>query len=254
MSIAPTPPVGSGLPTHLDLPHTDDKPVENFYQPEQSFLLTGSLTPHLDRLHPDGRYAIGSDSGIYWELKPNVLDGCRAPDWFYIPGVPKTLGGILRKSYVMWQEKVPPRLVVEYVSGSGAEERDATPETGKFWVYERGIRAEYYAIHDPFRRTLDVFHRTRGRYRAMTPDAAGRFPIPEMKLALGIWDGRFHGYKAHWLRGWNEAGDLIPAPEEQAEQQRRRAEQERQRADQERRRADALAAKLRDLGVDPDQL
>ncbi|MHC5830119.1 MAG: hypothetical protein ACYT04_82865, partial [Nostoc sp.] len=39
---------------------------------------------------------------------------------------------------------------------------------------------------------------------------------------------------------------------QRAQQERQRAEQERQRAEQERQRADILAAKLRELGVDPD--
>jgi hypothetical protein len=39
-------PSKSVLPTHLDLPYKDDKPVENDDQPEQSALLTSSLIPH----------------------------------------------------------------------------------------------------------------------------------------------------------------------------------------------------------------
>ncbi len=38
---------------------------------------------------------------------------------------------------------------------------------------------------------------------------------------------------------------------EQSEQERLRAEQAEQQAEQERQRADALAAKLRELGIDP---
>ncbi|MGB5898049.1 MAG: hypothetical protein WBG66_07605 [Geitlerinemataceae cyanobacterium] len=41
---------------------------------------------------------------------------------------------------------------------------------------------------------------------------------------------------------------------EQAQQERQRAEQECQRAEQEKQRAEVLAAKLRELGVDPDTL
>jgi Uma2 family endonuclease len=40
---------------------------------------------------------------------------------------------------------------------------------------------------------------------------------------------------------------------ERAEQERERAEQERERADQQRERADKLAAKLRAMGIDPDE-
>ena len=41
-----------------------------------------------------------------------------------------------------------PVLMIEFVSGDGREERDTTPNSGKFWVYERGIRAAYYAIYE----------------------------------------------------------------------------------------------------------
>jgi hypothetical protein len=42
--------------------------------------------------------------------------------------------------------------------------------------------------------------------------------------------------------------------EKLAQQERQRAEQERQRAEQERQRAEQLAAYLRSIGVDPDNL
>ena len=38
------------------------------------------------------------------------------------------------------------------------------------------------------------------------------------------------------------------------EQERQRAEQESQRAEQERQRANALAEKLRELGINPDEI
>jgi sRNA-binding protein len=70
----------------------------------------------------------------------------------------------------------------------------------------------------------------------------------------------------HWLRWWDEGGNLLLWSSEKAELERLRAEQERQRAEQEkqraeeaiaqleteRRRSEALAAKLRELGIDPN--
>ena len=128
MSIAELP--TSQLPTHLDLPYTDDIPKDDFYHPEQSYLLTSSLWPHLCRLHPNVNFFIGSDCGIYWlHNQKEPLKGCKSPDWFYVPDVPNLLDGRLRNSYVMWQEKVSPLLIVEYVSGDGSKERDETRET-----------------------------------------------------------------------------------------------------------------------------
>ncbi|HEX4611790.1 MAG TPA: Uma2 family endonuclease [Urbifossiella sp.] len=236
MSIADTP--AAALPTHLDLPCEDGKPVENFYQPYQTALLTAVLTPWLDRLHRDGQYLVGADNGIYWEITDPPLDGCRAPDWFYIPGVPKLLDGGLRRSYVLWQEKIPPLVVIEYVSGSGAEERDRTPQAGKWWVYEQAIKAGYYVIHDPDRGELEVYALTNGRYQIVPATAAGRFPITPLGIELGHWEGDFQGNPAVWLRAWDRAGGLLPTAEE--------------RADAEKTRANALAARLRAHGIDPD--
>ncbi|MEG4029825.1 MULTISPECIES: hypothetical protein [unclassified Microcoleus] len=56
----------------------------------------------------------------------------------------------------------------------------------------------------------------------------------------------------NWLRWWDNLGNLLLWISEQAEPQRQRADQESQRADQESQRAERLAAKLRELGVDPD--
>ena len=101
MSIADAP-VEVTRRAHLDLPETDGKPVENTYQPFQAALLTGILTPVLSRLHPDGNFLVGSDTGFYWRRTKDPLEGCRAPDWYYVANVPPLLDGEFRRSYVLW--------------------------------------------------------------------------------------------------------------------------------------------------------
>jgi hypothetical protein len=86
-----------------------------------------------------------------------------------------------------------------------------------------------------------------GAYQTQAADAEGRVRIPELDLWLGIWPGERLGKTMNWLRWWDSQGNLLLWSSEQAQQ-------ERQRAEQERLRADLLAAKLRELGVDPDRL
>src|SRR5262249_26534568 len=146
----------------------------------QSELLTGCLLPRLNELHPDGQFFVGCDVGIYWSVTQPPLDGCRAPDWFYVPGVPPLIDGRRRRSYVMWYEHVRPLVAIEYVSGDGREERDATPGKGKFWVYEQPVGAGYYAIHDPEKEggpVIELYENIRGRFRPVPPNASGRYPI-----------------------------------------------------------------------------
>ncbi len=55
-----------------------------------------------------------------------------------------------------------------------------------------------------------------------------------------------------WLYWYDRDGQRYPTPDEQIERADLLIEQERQQTELERQRADRLAAKLRDLGIDPD--
>lgn len=243
----------ASLPTHKDLPDSDGAIVESFLEHPQSFLLTDAIFPLLEKLHPDGQFAIGMDTGIYWKITEPSLAGCKAPDWFYVPGVSPTQEGEVRRSYVLWQELVPPRIVIEYVSRDGKEEHDATPETGKFWVYEQGIGAEYYLIYD-FQHggKIEGFHLEDGRYRTLKPNKHGHIEVPPMGVALGLWKAEYRNQDVPWLRWYDLKGKLVPISEEIIEKDGKRILKLEKKAHEERERADRLAEKLRQLGVDPD--
>jgi Uma2 family endonuclease len=211
------------LPDHTQLPESDGRFVKNFQEHPQSILLTSSISPVLDALHPDRKYAIGQDCGIYWRLTEPPERGAEAPDWFYVPNVPPLLNGERRRSYVLWKEIVSPLIAIEFTSGDGTEERDRTSpfssdeaKAGKFWVYEQAVRIPFYAIYQP-----------------CVPNDRGHFSIPSLGVELGIWQGRYMNQDLPWLRWWDNVGKLLLTGDERAEK---------------------LAAKLRELGVNPDEL
>jgi Uma2 family endonuclease len=255
LDLPPAPPRTDGappwcFPDHTMLPDRDESFVKNAHEPPQSQLLTETILPVLQGIHPDGEFLIGQDLGIYWKLIQPPLRGALAPDWFYVPNVPPIVDGLVRRSYVMWQEElVSPHIAIEYVSGDGSEEHDRTPETGKFWIYEQRIRARHYAIYDVKRAQLEVYRLLFRpfRYELMAANDRGHYPIDGMNVELGIWQGTFQGHAYPWLRWWDSEGRLLPTQEERAEQERRRADQERQRAER-------LAERLRSLGVNPDEV
>jgi Uma2 family endonuclease len=151
------------LPDHKQLPDSDGTFVKNFQEHPQSIVLTSSIAPVLEKLHPDGCYCIGQDSGIYWRMMEPPEKGAEAPEWFYVPNVSPLLDGEYRRSYVLWKEFVSPLIAIEFVSGNGSEERDTTPpseteKAGKFWVYEQAIRVPFYVIFDGFRDNLEAYH------------------------------------------------------------------------------------------------
>lgn len=61
----------------------------------------------------------------------------------------------------------------------------------------------------------------------------------QLRLYLGVYEGL--------LRFFTRDGQLVPTPEETAEQVQQKAEQAEQKAER-------LAAKLRELNIDPDTI
>jgi Uma2 family endonuclease len=272
------------FPDHTQLPESDGTFVKNFQEHPQSIILTDSIGPVLERRHPDGRYCIGQDCGIYWRETEPPEQGAEAPDWFYVPNVsPRPEQGKYRRSYVLWREHLAPLIALEFASGNGSEERDATPllitdegevqKPGKFWVYEQIIRIPYYGIYEISNDKLEVYHLRDLSYQKLAPNQRGHYPIEPLEIELGLWQGSYQNQTQIWLRWWDSQGNLLLIGDERAEleklrteqehqraeQEHQRAEQERQRAEQERQRAERaeqkaarLAERLLAMGIDPD--
>ncbi len=249
------------LPDHTQLPESDGSFVKNFQEHPQSLLLTSSICPVLDALHPDGQYAIGQDCGIYWRLTEPPERGAESPDWFYVPNVPPLLNGERRRSYVTWKEIIAPLIAIEFTSGNGAEERDTTSpfasqdsKAGKFWVYEQAIHIPFYAIYEVEKASVEVYELIGGRYQRCVPNQRGHYPIAPMGVELGIWSGEYMNQTFPWLRWWDGQGNLLLSGEERAAVAEQRLAVSDRRAEASDRRAEQLAAKLRELGINPDEV
>ena len=182
------------FPDHTQLPEEDGTFVKNFQEHPQSIILTDSLGPVLQQLHPDGHYAIGQDCGIYWRETEPPEKGAEAPDWFYVPNVPPLLDGQYRRSYSLWREFVAPLIILEFASGDGTEERDRTSlsysgnevtRPGKFWVYERIVRVPYYGIYEVANGNLEVYNLVDGFFEKMSPNERGHYAIAHFRCRIG---------------------------------------------------------------------
>jgi hypothetical protein len=73
-------------------------------------------------------------------------------------------------------------------------------------------------------------------------------------LGLKLWDGVFEEREDTWLRRCDAQGNVILTGEERARMEAERANYEAAAQREAEDRAAHLAAKLSELGVDPDQL
>lgn len=224
------------FPDHTQLPESDGTFVKNFQEHPQSLILTDSIQPVLQRLQPDGQYAIAQDCGIYWRETDPPERGAEAPDWFYVPNVPPRLGSQIRRSYVLWREYITPVIALEFASGDGSEEKDRTPlarsetresgKPGKFWVYEQVMRIPYYCIYLITSGQLEVYHLIDTTYQQMTPNERGHYVIAPIQVELGVWRGIYQNHpEQSWLRWWDLAGNLLLTGWEQANQEKLKRQQ-----------------------------
>jgi Uma2 family endonuclease len=253
----PPRPARETLPTMYDLPSEDpEEPgLPDEYHYLQPHLLSATL--QLTTYAANEVFSVG-DMNLYYDVDHPLWH--KRPDWFAVVGVPRLYEGRdMRLSYVVWQERVNPFVVVELLS-PGTEKEDlgqtdrvlGTPPT-KWEVYEQILRIPYYILFDRYTNSLRAFHLVGGHYQPLDLTDQ-RIQIPEWQISLGVWQGVYKGIERLWLRWFDVDGRLIFSAEERADQAEERAKQAEGQASQAEERATRLAQRLRELGIDPDDV
>jgi Uma2 family endonuclease len=191
------------------------------------------------------------------EGKPTIRT---APDVMVVFGRPKGRRG----SYMQWEEGgIAPQVVFEIRSPGNRFGKMLE----KFRFYEQYGVEEYY-IYDPDDGSLEGWRRGTTRLEEI-PEMAG-FVSPRLGIRfepgegpnnltiVGPGDKRFLTY-VELVERLEFADQRAQAERQRAEEQAQLAQAERQRAEEqaqlaqaERQRADRLAARLRELGIEPD--
>ncbi|NJR32195.1 MAG: Uma2 family endonuclease [Chamaesiphon sp. CSU_1_12] len=213
------------LPTADELPCSDDTPVDNELQE-----IIPSLLKSILRILWDERmdWFFGIDMGIYTDPERPAI----VPDGFLCLNVERHYDEQLRLSYLLWEEEIPPILVLEVVSNKPGGEY-----TTKLDEYTR-MGVLYYIIYNPKRRRkprLEIYKLIDGKYELQDGNPIW---MPEIGLGIGSERASFDRLMREWLYWYDGNNQRYPTPDEQIEK--------------ERRRADRLAAQLRALGIDPD--
>ena len=229
---------------------SDEPPLESDLHLHQIILLLKCL--ELWWQNRNDFYAAGNLT-IYYSQRQLKSEEFRGPDFFVVLGCDSKP----RKSWVVWQENGQyPNIIVELLSSS----TKATDKGLKKQIYQDIFRTPEYFWFDPYNLEFAGFHLVDGNYQPIEPNPQGWLWSQQLNLYLGVQDNK--------LRYFTPEGQLVPTPEELAQQEAQRADQEAQRADQEAQRAEQeaqraeqevqraerLAAKLRELNIDPDSL
>jgi Uma2 family endonuclease len=228
------------LPTADELPCSDDTPVDN----ELQELIPTLLKSILQILWADRMdWFFGIDMGVYYHPEQPAI----VPDGFLSLGVERFYDEELRPSYVLWEEQVVPSFVLEVVSVTPGREY-----TSKLDDYAR-MGVLYYVIYNSKRRRkpkLEIHKLVNGKYELQDTNP---FWMPEIGLGIGYERGDHCGLTRDWLYWYAEDNQRYPTPAEQIKQVQLQVVQERSQLAQERMRSNKLAAKLRLLGIDPDE-
>ena len=195
--------------------YSDEPPLETELHLEQIILLLTCLKwLWQDR---NDFYAAGNLT-IYYSQNKRKNEDFRGPDFFVILDTERKL----RKSWVVWEEDGKyPNVIVEILSESTAD----TDKEAKKKLYQNTFRTPDYFWFDPYTLEFAGFHLVDGEYEPLEPNEQGHLWSKQLGLYLGIHEGL--------LRYFTAEGKLVPTPEELAEK---------------------LAAKLRELNIDPDSI
>lgn len=201
---------------------SDEPPLESDLHLEQIMLLLQCLK-WLWRDRNDF-YAAGNLT-IYYSPHQRKSEFFRGPDFFLVLGCERRS----RKSWVVWEEHGKyPNVIVEILSDSTANTDKGLKKT----IYQDTFRTPDYFWFDPYTLELTGFHLLDGEYQPLQPNEQGHLWSQQLGLYLGVYDGL--------LRYFTPEHQLVPTPEEVA----RLAQQQ----------AERLAAKLRELNIDPDTI
>ncbi|WP_377473910.1 MAG: Uma2 family endonuclease [Microcoleus anatoxicus] len=192
---------------------SDEPPLESDLHRLQMQLLIDCLV-WLWRSRNDF-YASGNLT-IYYSPQQIKSQDFRGPDFFVVLGTERKP----RKSWVVWAENGQyPNVIVEILSPSTAE----VDKGLKKKIYQNIFRTPEYFWFDPNGLELAGFLLVGGQYQTLETNPQGWLWSQQLELFLGVQNGQ--------LRFFMKEGQLVQTPAEIAE---------------------ALAAQLRELGIEPN--
>ncbi|HEV3438614.1 MAG TPA: Uma2 family endonuclease [Gemmata sp.] len=230
------------LPSPIHYPDSDGRPMaDNTTQ----FRWIMTIQGNLDLLFHSRQDVFVAGDNLWYPVQgdPTI---CVAPDVYVAFGRPKGDRG----SYKQWEENDTPLAVVFEIQSPSNTFRELLD---KFEFYQQhGVR-EYYIIDpEPPRPVIEIWVREQNRLRPRDPSSGWVSPLLGVRFVTTPTAIELYYPDLKPFLSFVELGELQKRTAHALETERQRAETERQRAETERQRAAKLAARLRELDIDPD--
>ena len=205
-SLGPKPP-----PRGEDLPREDGEPLETKKHRDQMNMLIDSLSWGWRDRHD---FFVGGNMFLYYSETQSKKYEYRGPDVFVVLGTDDHP----RESWVVWEEGGrAPNVIIEITSAT-TEQIDRGP---KMRIYGPLLRVPFYAIFEPFSGQLEAYRydADHARYEPIARDERGYVRCEPMDLWLGVLHEDSALYRNHgpWLRWFDNNGERLPLPSEDAE-------------------------------------
>ena len=205
------------------------------------------IKENLERMFADRPDVFVAGDLLWYPVKGNNKIRT-APDAMAVFGRPKGHRG----SYRTWDENnVSPQAVFEILSPGNRK----TEMEKKRLFYQRYGVTEYY-VYDPDRIRLSGWIRSGKRFRAIEEEKMRKWISPVLNIRFDLREDDLHIFDPDGkeFETLEAADKRAEAEKQRAESANKRAKQSDKQAEAADKRAERLAAKLRELGISPDQL
>jgi Uma2 family endonuclease len=230
------------LPQSIEYPESDGKPMADN---TKQFRWIVVVKENLERLFVTDPNVFVAGDLLWYPIEGNNKI-CTAPDALVVFGRPKGDRG----SYKQWEEgNLPPQVVFEILSPCN---RPSEMER-KLLFYDRYGVEEYY-LYDPEQDKLWGWIRQDEFLSAIEDITNWVSPRLQIRFDTTVKPLQIYRPDGDLFLNFIELDEQLQQERQRAEQERQRAEQERQRAEQERQRAERLAERLREMGINPDEI
>jgi Uma2 family endonuclease len=217
--------ISTPLQPEIIYPDSDGKPMSDNTKQFRWIVL---IQQNLQALFADDPNVFVAGDLLWYPIENDNKTSC-APDAMVVFGRPKGDRG----SYQQWKEEhIPPQVVFEILSPCNTQ----TEMAKKLQFYDRHGVEEYY-LYDPDKNDLSGWLRQDDRpdTRLNVIDPIASWISPRLGICFELGSPE--------LQLFRPDGTAFTT-----------LEQEQHRAEQEKQRSERLAAKLRELGIDPDSV